>query len=104
VTVVTVRRPGVLAVLSGLAFGAGVALGAPQSGALRHDASRPTTGRSIVPVVHARIAPASDPREAARDARRAALGARLDALQASGVETLEVDDVEERQVVFDAAG
>ena len=103
-------RPGVLAmltglaVLAGLAFGAVLAHGAPQSGALRHDAPRPTAGRSIVPVVHARVATAPDPREAARDARRAALGARLAAMDATGFADRELDDVEERLVVFDAAG
>ncbi len=111
-------RPGVLvmlaglAVLAGLAFGAVLAHGAPQSGALRHDAlrhdaPRPTAGRSIVPavpVVHARVATALDPREAARDARRAALGARLAAIDATGFADRELDDVEERLLVFDAAG
>lgn len=106
-TVGASRRPGALALLRGLAFGAtlgfgpGLALGAPQSGALRHDAPRPTASRTIVPVVHARVAPAADPREAARDARRASLSARLAALD---VEVGELDDVQERLVVFDAAG
>lgn len=103
-TVSAFARPGVLAVLAGLAFGAVLAHGAPQSGALRHDAPRPTAGRSIVPVVHARVATAPDPREAARDARRAALGARLAAMDATGFADRELDDVEERLVVFDATG
>lgn len=103
-------RAGALAALAGLAlgaafgFGAGLAFGAPQSGALRQDAGRPAASRSIVPVVHPRAATAPDPREAARDARRAALGARLAALDAAVVADREADDVEERLVVFDAAG
>lgn len=99
-----VRRPGTLAVLCGLAFGAGVALAAPQAGALRTDAPRPAPSRSIVPIVHARTASAADPREAARDARRAALSARLAEIDAIDLAASDRDDVEERVVVFDAGG
>jgi hypothetical protein len=93
-----------LAASVALALAPVLARAAPQAGALRHDAAaRLTVKRAFVAAEPAFPGHGSAPderRTAARDARMAALRARLDAFADADA----ADDAEERVVVFDATG